>query len=188
MPGLRAECPACGESVIAKCGSINQWHWAHEIKDDCDQWSEGETQWHRAWKEHFPEECREVVIGPHRADIKTRRGTVVELQHSPISGIEIQHREYFYRQMVWVFDASDFGTNFQFRRRDGFFSFRWKHPRKSMWSCESRLLIELDRVCAEIRHLPSTLFEIKKTHNSVPCGGWGVFVDKHSFITELADG
>ena len=44
-PGGCATCPMCGGKVIAKCGDIMSWHWAHEASD-CDTWSEGESDWH----------------------------------------------------------------------------------------------------------------------------------------------
>ena len=44
--------------------------------------------------------------GPHRADIFNGR-TVVELQHSSISGTRtLQRVEAFYGDMVWLFDAT----------------------------------------------------------------------------------
>ncbi|MBL7893856.1 MAG: hypothetical protein JNK50_01090 [Bacteroidia bacterium] len=46
--------------MLAKCGTINIWHWAHEAIENCDDWYEPETQWHRDWKEHFGEECSEM--------------------------------------------------------------------------------------------------------------------------------
>jgi hypothetical protein len=61
--------------------------------------------WHRAWKEHYSVAQREVVIGPHRADVRLQDGTVLELQHSPLSSAEIREREDFYGEMVWVLDA-----------------------------------------------------------------------------------
>jgi competence CoiA-like predicted nuclease len=30
-PGARASCPFCARFMIAKCGEINVWHWAHEV-------------------------------------------------------------------------------------------------------------------------------------------------------------
>lgn len=105
-PGLRAMCPVCGAPVIAKCGDILAWHWSH-LTRDCDPWYEPESAWHREWKECFPTEWREVVIGNHRADLKTPKG-VVEFQASCISSTEIQERESFYGRMIWVVKAEEF--------------------------------------------------------------------------------
>jgi hypothetical protein len=103
-----ATCPACGASVSAKCGNRNIWHWAHVNTEDCDTWSEPEGEWHLGWKEIFPQGWREVVIGEHRADIRTSGGLVVELQHSPITPEVVAEREYFYGNMIWIFDATEY--------------------------------------------------------------------------------
>lgn len=105
-PGLRATCPACGGDVVPKCGEIVEWHWAHKARD-CDSWGEPESQWHLGWKARFPADWQEVVMGPHRADVRTPRG-VIEFQKSAISAAEIREREQFYGKMIWVVDASGF--------------------------------------------------------------------------------
>jgi hypothetical protein len=105
-PKGKAICPGCGAPVIAKCGEIVMWHWSHLTKD-CDPWYEPESIWHRQWKEHFPEEWREVVIGKHRADVQTPRG-IVEFQASSISSSDVQERENFYGKMIWVVKADTF--------------------------------------------------------------------------------
>lgn len=105
-PKANALCPSCKTDVRAKCGKVVTWHWAH-VERECDHFSEPMTAWHKAWQETVPENCREVVIGPHRADILSPLGVVVELQHSSISVDEIREREEFYGQMVWVFDVRD---------------------------------------------------------------------------------
>lgn len=72
------------------------------------------SEWHLSWQRRFPEEYREVVIEKngikHRADICINN-TVIEFQHSPITGEEIAKRNNFYLycgyQIVWVFDATD---------------------------------------------------------------------------------
>lgn len=79
-PGERAFCPCCNCVLVAKCGSIVSWHWAHMTKD-CDPWYEPESEWHIHWKQKFPDKWQEVVIGSHRADLRTPT-TVIELQAS----------------------------------------------------------------------------------------------------------
>ena len=107
-PRLRGTCPCCGSPVVAKCGRFKAWHWAHESRDQCDSWSEPETEWHRAWKSEFPKEWQEVVhFDPstrekHIADVRTRSGLVVEFQYSPISEDEMRAREHFYEKLVWI--------------------------------------------------------------------------------------
>ncbi|MCB4235886.1 hypothetical protein LDL59_14560 [Kaistella anthropi] len=109
-------CPQCKSSVVAICGEINIWHWRHENIADCDNWSEGETEWHIKWKNEFPKDWQEITIENeygiiHRADIKTPNGLVLELQNSPISTIDIENREYFYGKMFWLINAENFKEN-----------------------------------------------------------------------------
>src|SRR5262245_34768192 len=109
-PGLSGKCPDCAGVVIAKCGEVRDWHWAHWKKRDCDRWSEPETEWHRAWKNHFPENWQEISHPSengetHRADVKTDRGVVLEFQHSFLRPDERESRENFYPKLVWVVDG-----------------------------------------------------------------------------------
>ena len=90
-PGQTASCPVCGDDVVSKCGQVKVWHWAHKSAD-CDHWSEPESEWHKNWKNKFPIQWQEVVIGKHRADIKTP-SKVIEIQASSISSSEIIERE-----------------------------------------------------------------------------------------------
>jgi hypothetical protein len=119
-PGALASCPGCDDKLIAKCGEIVVWHWAHHAHPDCDTWFEPESEWHMGWKRCFDPEQVEVVIGPHRADA-VARNTVIEFQHSLISTREIREREDFYVDnigaMVWVFDAAEFGHRLDFSER-----------------------------------------------------------------------
>lgn len=110
QPKLRGSCPNCGCDVVSKCGQLRIWHWSHKQKLECDHWWEPETEWHRKWKALFPDTWQEVIHVAddgerHIADVKTDRGLVVELQHSPISPEERLSRENFYKAMVWVVDG-----------------------------------------------------------------------------------
>lgn len=58
-PNLTGECPGCRGLVVAKCGEVRMHHWAHRGLPTCDSWWEPETQWHRAWKDHFPKQWQE---------------------------------------------------------------------------------------------------------------------------------
>jgi hypothetical protein len=111
QPGLAALCPGCEQPVIAKCGTVKIWHWAHRGKRSCDPWWENETEWHRAWKGQFPTDWQEVVQfagsgEKHIADIKTSRGWVIEFQHSYLNPDERRAREAFYQDLVWVVDGT----------------------------------------------------------------------------------
>lgn len=115
--GGRGVCPSCGSEMIAKCGPRIIHHWAHYGRRDCDPWWENETQWHRDWKNQFPENCREISHTAddgeiHRADIKTPTGIVIEIQHSSMTDAERISREIFYKNLVWVVDGSVFQNNF----------------------------------------------------------------------------
>jgi competence protein CoiA len=119
VPRLRGTCALCGDAAIAKCGTIKVWHWSHVSREHCDQWWERESEWHRGWKNEFPESWREVirhdsVTGErHIADVETADGTVIELQYSSISMEELTSREAFYKNMIWVLDARAFSSRFQ---------------------------------------------------------------------------
>ena len=110
--GLKGICPICHESVIPKCGQMKIHHWAHIKQTHCDKWWENETDWHRNWKNQFPEEWQEVVTfdnetgEKHIADIKTNFNFVVEFQHSFITDEERVSRECFYKNMIWVVDGT----------------------------------------------------------------------------------
>lgn len=106
-PGLSGKCPVCADVMVAKCGQHRVWHWAHRGTRICDPWWESETEWHRAWKNHFPKAWQEFVHQSedgekHIADVKTESGIVLEFQHSHLRRDERESRENFYPKMVWV--------------------------------------------------------------------------------------
>ncbi len=74
----------------------------------------GETLWHSNWKKAFPESYREKTflnraLGYyHRADVFTPCGTAIEFQNSPICLDELQSREAFYPNLVWVVNGAKF--------------------------------------------------------------------------------
>lgn len=110
-PELSGICPACSQSLIAKCGTRRVWHWAHKGKRSCDSWSEPETLWHRRWKDEFPAEWQEHIQyaksgEKHIADVRTEYGLVIEFQHSYIDPKEQSEREKFYGNLVWVVDGT----------------------------------------------------------------------------------
>ena len=96
--------------MIAKCGDIYTHHWAHKGRRICDRWWENETEWHRAWKDHFPTEWQEKVLladdgEKHIADVRTEDGWTIEFQHSLIKPEERVSREEFYKNLVWIVDG-----------------------------------------------------------------------------------
>ena len=111
-PRAKGVCPNCTSELIAKCGRVKVWHWAHKGNPPCDPWFESETEWHRTWKSCFPIDWQEVshtdsVTGEkHIADVKTPFGLVIEFQHSPITPEERDAREKFYKKMIWIVNGN----------------------------------------------------------------------------------
>lgn len=97
--------------MVAKCGEVKIWHWAHQGRRFCDPWWDNETEWHRTWKQQFPDGWQEVVHPAengikHIADVKTERGWVIEFQHSYIKPEERRSRDSFYSKLIWVVDGT----------------------------------------------------------------------------------
>ncbi len=210
QPGLIGVCPGCLQPMLAKCGEINVWHWSHESLRDCDIWYESETAWHVGWKRIVKPEFCEVVMSPHRADIAVPKPLVkrmvIELQNSTISPEVIREREQFYRNMIWLFNAETFAKNIELRPKwkgkeielDGcgndwqtgkppeipadYFTFRWKHPRKSLY--EIRRPLYLDFSMDSYYQDKPMIFHVRKLYGEVPCGGWGVFLTREEFINQ----
>lgn len=118
LPKAKGICTFCDEIMIAKCGKIKTWHWAHKRIESCDSWSEPESEWHRNWKLVFGKECCEIIICKndikHIADIKTMNGWIIELQNSKISIDTIEARENFYgAEMLWIINGINFKDNFR---------------------------------------------------------------------------
>jgi competence protein CoiA len=186
QPDSMGVCPTCRQLLIPKCGQIKIWHWSHKRRSDCDPWFEPETRWHLDWKAQVSPGNVEVNFGDHRADLVAIDGTVIELQHSQISPAEIQIRESFYGDMIWILDGSVFEDHLVFRDKGTYYSFRWKWPRKCWEFAKQPVFFDLGK---------GSLFEIKKMHPSKPsrfvegyslsrkpCAGWGRFIRKSDFM------
>ncbi len=102
--GQRGYCSKCGSEVIAKCGTVNTWHWAHKAKKSCD-WYSRESEWHREWKSLFPSDKVEVYMNQNRADAIDSTGRVWEFQNSHLGGEEINEREQVYRSLLWIWNV-----------------------------------------------------------------------------------
>lgn len=117
-PRLKGACPNCRGEMIARCGRLKVWHWAHKGKPLCDQWWENETEWHREWKNHFPIEWQECCLRnrstgeKHIVKVRAKSGLVIEFQHSYLNSEEQEAREGFYKKMVWVVDGSRLKRDF----------------------------------------------------------------------------
>ncbi|WP_167611161.1 competence protein CoiA [Maribellus sediminis] len=110
--GSKGICPNCGSELTARCGPIRINHWTHTKSSNCDIWWENEKEWHRAWKNYYPDEWQEIIIPDvetgekHIADVRTNHGLVIEFQHSHIDPEERNSRESFYKNMVWIVDGT----------------------------------------------------------------------------------
>lgn len=139
--------------MLAKCGKVRSWHWAHVNGEHCDNWWEKETDWHRDWKNRFPVDWQEKPLKSgeelHFADVKTPDGMVIEFQHSHISEDEVAVRENFYGSMVWVIngarlstDRSNFLSGMDANRKpDGQYVFNGNGRRiTKRWSASQKLI------------------------------------------------
>ena len=141
--GLLGLCQACNSPMIAKCGHLRAWHWAHKGLRQCDPWWE-ETKWHLGWKNRFPVDWQEILQRAedgekHIADVKAPDGRVIEFQHSPLKGEERDARETFCKSMIWVVDGLA-------RKRD---LLRFKNALRQM--SENRLVYSGWKECALLR-------------------------------------
>ena len=62
LKGAKGICPNCESELIAKCGKFKMSHWSHKGVRNCDSWWEPETEWHRSWKNNFPDEWQEHIL------------------------------------------------------------------------------------------------------------------------------
>ena len=198
--GGLAWCPTCGERLIPKCGRIVTHHWAHP-GEDCDPWREQETEWHRYWKGLVRAECAEITIEKngqkHRADIVTRKGMVIELQHSTLGVEKIEQRETFYGRMIWLFDVAACRPQPKYHpqyyggrvpvneaairlclrpNEKGYHTFRWYHPRKSLAHTTAETYLDVGR---------NEIFRLMKMGTNTPCGGWGYLKPAQAFVEWL---
>ena len=144
--GTTYYCPVCKTEVRLRDGSTNATHFYHLSLDDCDDFSNDMSEWHKEWQALFPiKNCEHIMQNEneiHRADVCCYR-TVIEFQHSPISSDEFWHRNNFYikqgYKVVWVFDVIDiydknnssggiYVAGDWEKSQDNGAKFRWKHP------------------------------------------------------------
>jgi competence CoiA-like predicted nuclease len=178
-PGLKANCPLCGNEVMAKCGAVKIWHWAHLADQSCDDFRENESEWHRDWKERFPEENREVIISKkgdiHFADVKTDDGLVIEFQNSTISFENIVEREKFYDRMVWVFNCQKSADRIEVKEN----FIEWWNPRRDFSKCRKDVYLDLGNSLFLVSDI------CKDIENNIPV--WvigGDFHNKSLFVKE----
>lgn len=160
-PGARVQCLYCDGVLIAKCGQINRWHWAHEADGSDCVGSEGEGHWHLSWKAWAERRGAntEVQSGHHRADIVWPDGDVWELQSTYLGLDDIAKREAHYGdRLTWVYRWTPARFNRLWNCGGGWF--RWNRPAWSMamsqrpivWHLNDRLYdVTFDIVGDEVR-------------------------------------
>jgi hypothetical protein len=169
--GLSAMCDMCSSDMIPKCGQIKAHHWAHKSTADCDLWHEPETEWHLYWKSLVePDFCEKIIEKGgerHRADIIGNFGLVIEVQHSSIGTADIEAREDFYNNMLWVFDAREAYDKRRlslYPKKGGqYYTFRWKHPRQSIAWAQKPVFLD---------YKDGYVFQLRKQHENMRAG-WG---------------
>jgi hypothetical protein len=171
-PGVSGTCSLCKLPLIPRCGEINIWHWSHRA-GDCDPWNEGETDWHREWKRRADRSWCEVVVPPHRADIRRPDGLVIELQYSSISAADIAAREAFYGNMWWLFHRDRFGKNARFfLTEDCRVRLRWLNGSRTLPRVTKRMFCDLGGPIVEF------------TGRVDRVGGWGQLLTQGEFLAE----
>lgn len=132
-PGSRARCVDCDMVLIAKCGEISVWHWAHESGGDICIGSGGEGAWHRAWKAwaELQGATTEVIEGTHRADIMWPDGRVYEMQSTYLSAVDIRKREdHWGDRLTWIYRFTPGRWDRLTNIGEGWFV--WRRPATSM--------------------------------------------------------
>ena len=107
-------CKCCDTSLIAKKGNINAHHFCHVDKNKCDEWyyKDSKCEWHLLWQNICNINYLEKIIIKndikHIADIYNEKTkSVIEIQHSNLSKEDIENREIFYQNMIWIIDLKD---------------------------------------------------------------------------------
>lgn len=106
-------CSECDSTVHRRFPSKRQPHFVHDsLSADCPGYGPT-TAWHLEWQELAPVKRREVWHAPRRADVETRTGQVVEIQHSPLDpAIALARTADHYartgKPVVWVLDAGTY--------------------------------------------------------------------------------
>jgi competence protein CoiA len=187
QPHARATCPGCGAEVLAKCGEVNAWHWAHIVAEGCDWEPGGETAWHLNWKGMAPPERQEVALNGHRADVISRSGLVVELQHSHLSGEKISSRERAYKRMVWLFDGREAREEgrIQLRRRpdqsaeDLYRNVTWLHAPAFTTQTTATMFVDIE---------PDGVLWVGRWYDNRPRRGYAWIVTSEWFATAVING
>lgn len=180
--GVKAICPLCKEVVISKCGKIKIWHWAHKNKKNCDSWWEPESEWHKDWKNNYPIEQQEFIMGRHRADIRTSDRWIIELQNSTISVNDIIDREIYYKRMIWLLNGKTLCKGLRIREKENRITFRWKNPPKSWWEAKKELYIDMSGIVSCL----NTLINIYESGDDIHLSTYHEYED-YEYYTEYGE-
>lgn len=136
-PGAEGTCPACRRPMIAKCGRIVTWHWAHRAADACDPWRRGETDWHLRWKVRLLEAGAQVEVPMRNGDELHIADAVIGDLVVELAGVyppaeQIAARERFYARMAWIYNAERFLDRVEIYDKGSERRFRFKQPAKAM--------------------------------------------------------
>lgn len=167
-PRERGRCPVCENPVIAKCGEIYIWHWAHMPGENICEWGE-ETEWHREWKSLFPGEMVEIVRQKNgerrRADVLLPNGWAIEFQASPIKREVVEAREFFWdRKVMWIFHLQECEDRIRTWEKDKYTTFSWIQPRHYPLFCDYR---------RSVWDFGFWYFAPKKIYKKKKLTGWG---------------
>lgn len=191
-PNTHAYCPDCNAELIAKCGSIKIWHWAHKANSSyCNYMPE--TEWHLDWKRRAID-CGhnvEVKIDNHITDImRTDMKRVIELQHSSIMPSDIINRCETFKtiehKIDWVFDLEDKydENNLIFRQKDGFYTFKQKWQKSVLHVLfDDKNMPLYGRVFFDVGF--TKMFRVYKLYSKG--SGWGKFTDPRNVIPDLTN-
>lgn len=125
--------------MVAKCGRLVVWHWAHVQNEGCDAYAlEGE--WHLAWKDRLASAGARIEVLQrkgdecHIADVVLPSGQVLELAGTYHPANVIAARETFYgKRMNWLYRAEDFIERVEFHAPEPDRQlFRFKQAPRSM--------------------------------------------------------
>jgi hypothetical protein len=163
--------------MIAKTGDVKVWHWAHATEQPgCP--SEGESEWHLAWKAAGLPGTQEKTVGNRRADVLAPSGYAIEFQKSAMSGAGVLAREKDWkRKLIWVFDVSEAREAGRLELRinpskpegDGYRHIEWSHALERVRAATCQVILDLDG---------ENMLYLGKWYESSPLMGYGWLVTR----------
>ena len=191
-PGGNASCPECGQPVLAKCGQVLVWHWAHHAGSAHCPHSGGETAWHlnwKAWAHDHGCQVEKAVVEGFRADIVTPSGGIVELQSKALDPEQVAAREFAYGQrLIWICLVKEDEPGERLRLggqlNNGGRGFWWRRGPKRLTFHKKPVYLDTDETAID----DATLWQVKKIDlvdretqwgTSKRMTGWAMPVNAH---------